>query len=422
MMLKFIYVALATTGIMSGTVFGFTLPQPPVLRSVQLGVPIYNTPRVLGQRVYLDSAQSTGPNVFALKNGKVLWRFATLGMIPMAPTLGTSMAMNLTAGMSGQKSKTQTTNRNTSVVFVASDIGRTHFMRALNANTGKWIWQYTRNKAPECMCSHSSHYSAGMLFAQTDGHSLYAFRPIGEQSALPRRLWQFPGNGARLTAPVLKNGLVVFGSADHNVYALRASDGKRIGVAETGYSFVAAPVIAENTVIIGNRGGTLHAYNLHSGRALWAFSANGPIDTPAVVRRGTVYFAAGRGDRNIYAMTLKTGRQIWNYQMADYTHFAPVLAGNMILAASRDGDLVALNAKYGQRIWDRALGGTPFSGPRVDGRLVLLKVGDHAIAAFGFKTGRPKWVYRTPAVVTAPAVAKSMVCVATSSGQVVAWP
>ena len=160
------------------------------------------------------------------------------------------------------------------------------------------------------MCSHSSHYSAGMLLAQTDGHSLYAFRPIGEQSALPRRLWHFPGNGARLTAPVLKNSLVVFGSADHNVYALRAGDGKRIWVAETGYSFVAAPVIAENTVIIGNRGGTLHAYNLHSGRALWAFSANGPIDTPAVVRRGTVYFAAGRGDRSIYAIALKTGKQI----------------------------------------------------------------------------------------------------------------
>ena len=108
--------------------------------------------------------------------------------------------------------------------------------------------------------------------------------------------------------------------------------------------------------------------------------------------------------------------------MADYTQFAPVLAGNMILAASRDGDLIALNAKNGQRIWDRALGGTPFSGPRVDGRLVLLKVGDHAIAAFGLKTGRPRWAYRTPAVVTAPAVAKSMVCVATSSGQVIAWP
>ncbi len=204
---------------------------------------------------------------------------------------------------------------------------------------------------------------------------------------MARRIWQFAGDDARLTAPVLKNAEVVFGSADHKVYALRASDGQVIWTANTGYAFVAAPVIVENTVIIGNRGGTLHAYRLGNGKPLWSFSANGPINTTVVAQRGMAYFAAGRGDRGIYALALKTGKQRWNYQMADYTRFAPVLAGNIVLVASRDGDLVALDAGTGRRLWDRALGGTPFSRPRVDGQIVVLKVRDHAVSAFNLKTG-----------------------------------
>ncbi|MGC9260444.1 MAG: PQQ-binding-like beta-propeller repeat protein [Phycisphaerae bacterium] len=409
---------------------GATVPQAPVQWTVDLGVPIYNSPRIRGNIVYLDSAQSLGPNVFALKNGKVLWRFASLGMIPMAPTLGASTAradkvktMSAMAGranMAGIKDMPAKAKGSATMVFVASDIGDTHFMRALNADTGKWIWQYTRNKAPQCMCSHSSHYSGGMLFAQTDGHSLYAFKPVGNQAMMAHRIWQFPGDGTRLTAPVLQDGIVVFASADHKVYAIRASDGTVVWTVSTGYGFVAAPVIVKNTVIIGNRGGTLHAYRLGNGKSLWSFSANGPINTTAVARDGMIYFAAGRGDRGIYALALRTGKQIWNYQMADYTRFAPVLAGNMVLAASRDGNLVALNATAGQRIWDRALGGTPFSRPRLDGQTVVLKVGDHAVRAFNFKTGTLVWTYENSAVVTAPAVAGSMICVATSSGLVVA--
>lgn len=420
-MLKYASCVLAIIGLGILPAFGATLTQAPVQWTANLGVPVYNTPRVHGNIVYLDSAQSLGPNVFALKDGKVLWRFATLGMIPMGPTLGSASSMNTTAGtppMADMKHTPRSANNNAPMVFVASDIGGTHFMRALNANTGKRIWQYTRNKAPQCMCSHPSHYLGGILFAQTDGHSLYAFRPVAKQPMMARRIWQFPGNGARLTAPVLKNGIVVFGSADHHLYALRADNGRILWSVKTGYGFVAAPVIAGNIIIIGNRGGTLHAYSLKHGNSLWSFSANGPITTRALIRDGLVYFAASKGDRGVYAVALKTGKEVWNYQMADYTPFAPVSAGRMLLAASRDGDLVALNARTGQRIWDRYLGGTPFCRPRVHASRVILKVGDHAIEAFDVKTGQPLWVYRTSAVVTTPAVTTSMVCVATSSGKV----
>ncbi|MGC8541157.1 MAG: PQQ-binding-like beta-propeller repeat protein [Phycisphaerae bacterium] len=47
-------------------------------------------------------------------------------------------------------------------------------------------------------------------------------------------------------------------------------------------------------------------------------------------------------------------------------------------------------------------------------------MGDHAVRALNLKTGTLVWAYENSAVVTAPAVAGSMVCVATSTGQVIA--
>jgi outer membrane protein assembly factor BamB len=168
----------------------YAAPAPQTAWSTALKVPVYNTPQERDGQVYLTSIQSSGPNVFAIDSstGKPLWTFATQGSIAIPPTVGPTQ------------------------VFVASDVGNTHFMRAIDVKTGQLIWTYTRDQPPECMCSYQSTLTGGLLFAQTDGHSLYAFEPSG---AVPsKRLWSFDGDGALLTKPVLADGVVVVGSSE----------------------------------------------------------------------------------------------------------------------------------------------------------------------------------------------------------------
>ncbi len=369
-------------------------PAAPIAWSAQLGAPIYVAPRAGAQRVLIASTQPEGWNLFALDRatGRPAWRFATGGAIQKSPTV---------AG--GQ-------------VFVASDIGATHFMRALDAATGQMIWHYARTQPPECMCSHDTHMAGKLLLAQTDGHSLYAFAPTGRIPS--RRVWQFRGDGARLTAPVEAGGLVVFGSADHDVYALDAKTGAVRWRAVTGYGFVAAPMVADGIVVIGNRGGTLHAYDLASGKPRWSFMTNGPIDS-AVARRGrTVYLTSE--DRSLSALTLGAGKQLWQARMADYTDFAPVLAGPAVIVANRAGELRAYAATGGKPLWSAALGGTPFSAPTPWHGAVVLKIGDHAVAAFAQDSGRMLWRYASDAVLTAPVPGERLLYVASSTGRVVA--
>ncbi len=346
--------------------------------TVNVGQPIYNPPRVRDGVVYLDTVQAGGPNVFAVQDGKILWKYPTDGAIAIPVTLGRSQ------------------------LFVASDIGSTHFMRALDIKTGQLIWDYTRHHPPECMCSHVSHYLRHLLFAETDGHSLYALDP---QKNIPaRRLWVFFGDGAKLTAPVVAGGVVLFGSADHCLYALQATSGSVLWKRNTGYSFVAQPAVAGSVVIAGDRGGNMFACAVATGKTLWTAAANGPIDVAPVIYHSKAFIAAGAGDRGIYALSVSTGRQLWYHQMADYTNYAPVILDKALIVASRDGNALGIDPGNGQILWTTDLHGVPFSRPVVDGNAVVIKVGDHRLVSIRARTGQVLWSYHTASVITSPVV------------------
>ncbi len=370
-------------------------PAPKTVWSTALNVPVYEPPQARGEKLFLTSLQPAGPNLFAIdgKTGKVIWSFATQGAIGIPPTVG----------------KTQ--------VFVASDLGNTHFLRAIDAKNGFLIWQYTRSQPPECMCSQASILSGGMLFAQSDGHSLYAFAPSG--AAPSKRLWAFAGDGAPLTSPVVADGLVVFGSGDHDVYALDAKTGAVKWTGTTGYVFTADPAIGDGTVVIGDQGGNIDGLDLQTGRALWS-SAAGNIDVAAVIRGTSAYLVSE--DHNVYALDVKTGNQVWQYGMDDYAAFSPVLANNLVVVANRAGQLVAIEQKSGKLAWRTDLAGTPFSRPEYfpAEHAVVLKIGDHAIGAFDVATGKSLWLYNTPEVVTPPVVNGDAIEAVTSSGHAVA--
>jgi outer membrane protein assembly factor BamB len=369
---------------------------PKILWSTALNQPVYSPPQAADGWVYLTSMQPTGPNVFAIDGGagRVSWSFATQGAIAIPPTVG----------------KTQ--------LFVASDIDNTHFLRAIDAKTGALIWQYTRDQPPECMCSQASIVSGNLLFAQSDGHSLYAFAPNG--AAPSKRIWQFPGDGAPLSGPVVADGLVVFGSGDHNVYALDAATGAVRWTGTTGYVFTADPLVTNGVVVIGDQGGNIDGFDLKTGKSLWSFAAAAAVDDAAIAFGDNAYVVSE--DHSVYALNIRSGQPAWQYAMDDYAQFGPILAGKDLVVANRADELLAFNAKTGKIAWQTELDGVPFSATAYwpAQNAVVIKLGDHEIAAFDASTGKARWRYRSDDVVTNPVVDGNTVDVATSSGNVIA--
>jgi outer membrane protein assembly factor BamB len=384
-----------TLSLLAAAPAAYCAPAPKVAWSTPLNVPIYMSPQALNGRIDLTSMQTNGPNLFALdaKSGKLLWRYNTQGVIGIPPTTGGNQ------------------------VFVASDIGSTHYLRAIDAKTGALIWQYTRTNPPECMCSQASIVSGNLLFAQSDGHSLYAFAPNG--AAPSKRLWQFPGNGAALTAPVVADGRVVFGSGDHHVYALDAKTGAVKWTATTGYIFTATPLVTGSVVVIGDQGGNVSGFDLATGKSLWSNTV-GTVDVAAAAKADTAYLVAE--DHSVYAFNIKSGQQLWQTSMDDFSQFSPIIAGNLVIVANRAGQLLGLDAQTGKPAWMTELPGTPFSQPLFwpAKNAIVLKLGDHQIAAFDAISGKPRWLYTTPRVVTSPVVNDNSVTVASSDGEVAA--
>jgi outer membrane protein assembly factor BamB len=379
-----------------GAASGARAASPAIVWSTPVKQPVYNTPQARDGRLYLTSLQPSGPNVFGLDGGtgRLLWSFATEGAIAIPPTVGPSQ------------------------VFVASDVGNTHFLRAIDAANGTLIWKYTRGQPPECMCSYPATLSGGLLFAQTDGHSLYAFNPSG--AAPSQRLWSFDGDGALLTAPVVSDGVVVLGSSDRNVYALDAKTGRTLWTGTTGYAFTAAPLIVGSVVVIGDQGGNIDGFDLKTGKALWNFGATGAIDDAAIASGTTAYVVSE--DHNVYALTISGGQAVWQYAMEDYAEHPPVLVGGRLILDNRAGQLLGLDAASGKLLWKTDLAGTPFSAPVFwpSAQAVVLKIGDHAIGAYDVAEGRALWRYASPDVVTLPLVDGGTVDVATSAGRALA--
>src|ERR1700730_7286890 len=136
--------------------------------------------------------------------------------------------------------------------------------------------------------------------------------------------WKFPTGARVVSSPVWDNGVVYFGSDDHNLYAVDAATGRQNWKFSTQGPVPATPAIAGGTVYFASYDGKFYAVDAQNGKLRWKFSTGGerrfeakgihglqpknqtipdPWDvylSSAVVAQGAVYF--GSGDGNLYAL------------------------------------------------------------------------------------------------------------------------
>ncbi len=123
----------------------------------------------------------------------------------------------------------------------------------------------------------------GKVFvAKPDAHTVYA---LDRESG--KVIWQFTANGRIDSPPTIRDGMVLFGSADGRVYCLRSSDGELV------WRFLAAPT--DRRI----------AY-FDQVESTW------PVHGSVLVNKGVAYFTAGRstyldGGIRVYGLNAVTG-------------------------------------------------------------------------------------------------------------------
>lgn len=231
-----------------------------------------------------------------------------------------------------------------------------------------------------------------------DGARVFATNGLGDVAALNvtdgSQVWRKKLGTPLRGAPTVANGNVYVMSGDNQIFALAAADGttqwtEAAAVQTAGVFGVAAPAVAQSTVVAGFSSGDLVAYRYENGRNLWgdalsrtsvntSVSTLSDIDADAVIDSGRV-FAIGQGGRMV-SLELVTGQRIWELNVAGLS--TPWVAGEWVFVVTDEAKLLCVARATGKVRWvsqlqryrkDKAKNGSvTWSGPVLAGdRLIL---------------------------------------------------
>lgn len=220
----------------------------------------------------------------------------------------------------------------------------------------------------------------------------------------------------------------------------RGSEGggvrKPVGVrwtVDVGTQLWSAPVVADGTVVVGSRDGTLSAYGVRDGAEQWHYRAGDPLMATPVISDGRVFVPVHRGqgapsllavaiadgtvqwegpstmrwpgitatggvvyvrgrDR-VWAIEGDSGSVLWQTDASAFEAHAPAVAGDTIYVGGTEGRIHALAAPNGTERWRAELPGAVDSAPTYADGTVVAESGDIAgrITALDAADGDEQW-------------------------------
>jgi len=149
------------------------------------------------------------------------------------------------------------------------------------------------------------------------------------------------------------HGRVFVGTADHGLYALRASNGSTIWRFETLGAVQSEPLYDSDldVVYFGSNDGALYAVHAADGRLVWRFESGAEIGRRPALDGETLFFANGAD--NLFAIDRRTGKQIWHVHrtpalgMEVSGYAGPAIDQGIVFFAYSDGHVGAYDARDG---------------------------------------------------------------------------
>ena len=277
---------------------------------------------------------------------------------------------------------------------------------------------------------------------------LYATNGAGDIAALNaadgRVVWKKRPGGPLRGAPAVASGSVYAMSQDNQIFALSTTDGstqwsEAAAVQTAGIFGVAAPAIAQSTVVSGFSSGDLIAYRYENGRTLWgdalsrtsvntSVSTLSDIDASPVIDGGRV-FAIGQGGRMV-SLELVTGQRIWELNIAGIA--TPWVAGEWVFVVTDEAKLLCVARATGKVRWVSQLqryhknkaknGPISWTGPVLAGNRLVLANSEGQVAYVSPTDGKVAGTQDVGApIFLQPVVAGSTLYILDNSGRISAF-
>jgi len=298
-------------------------------------------------------------------------------------------------------------------VYIAQQKG---LFFALKARTGKPVFKpkdFKRCAASSPTLANGTIYQAYMDFVECGENDP---NPTGFLTAMDARTgkekWRFKGLPIE-SSPLLKDGILYFGSWDNKVHAIRASNGKEVWSYETDERVNTSPAYSKGRVFVANQAGNVYALNARTGKLAWrAESAASPLGAreffyaSPTVAYGRVFI--GNSDGTMFAFGAKSGKTLWARPLGTYIYSSAAAYDQKVYVGTYDGKFFALDAATGDTKWQKEMPSAVHAPPVVMAGLVyvatcatcgseasrFVKMGTDSTTAFDARTGKQVWRFR----------------------------
>ncbi|MBQ8436299.1 MAG: PQQ-binding-like beta-propeller repeat protein [Alphaproteobacteria bacterium] len=202
------------------------------------------------------------------------------------------------------------------------------------------------------------------------------------------------------------------GNALHNMLHLKSSPrleeywSANFGEGASKRDFlIASPIIAHRVVFAIDADAVVSARRLDNGKKIWHKRLK-PInkDDKGIALKGAgiaygnqrIYATTGFG--GVFALDMKTGKEIWRYDTEMPIRIAPTVQNGRLLVQTIDNALIALNAINGEEVWKYKTtsemttlvgGASPAYSSNEDVAVAAFSNGE--LRAFKASTGTPLW-------------------------------
>lgn len=260
-------------------------------------------------------------------------------------------------------------------------------VRALDAETGKVVWDLRREKKYKGPPSDVTAPVFGReeVFVAFEDGALVALNAKNANVEWKRQL------SSRLeSSPLVIGETLYVGSDQGTLFALNTANGKTRWTYEARHTIKASPSFDRGRIYFGDYGGAMFALDASDGHEIWRTNTQhlppggegGFYSSPAIAN-DRVY--AGRDDGTVFALDQKTGKYSWSYETNNDVYGSPAVAdvpgtpGSTVYIGSYDKHLYAIDALSGKLRWRYDVGGG------VPGTAVVI---GHTVYTSSFSTGK----------------------------------
>jgi outer membrane protein assembly factor BamB len=285
-------------------------------------------------------------------------------------------------------------------VYITNFDGR---LFALDAATGKTLWTYPSHRCGWASPALSNHLVYETFIGNGECHSEKRDGQIAAFDADSGRLRWLRRIGPTESSPLVAHQTVYVGDWTGRVWALDAETGRTRWTARLDGAIKGSLATDGRRLFIGTYGGDVASLDARTGRVMWRSGGHGSIYSSPAVAYGRVYIGSLNG--GVYAFGARTGHLLWSRPTGSYVYASPAIWHRRVLIGSYDHRFYAFDAGTGAIRWSFAANG-PISGSAavIDG-LVYFSTFSERTYALAAATGKP--IAAWPDGKYSPAVADS---------------